>query len=435
MRIRLSEKPCAELLSLRQTPNKTNTLTRAVKTLGRKIMDAKRILQKLNCANSHSASAFNSQPRKQFRPAIGTISASETLRQHLLKGNAFCTQSQEQLVQKIEARSATVEVDNNNPLFTFPNLEDVTNLPPALVNMGPIARPGHAAKLVVADLYRKKYGVQILVQKDPIADAGQLARLLLDKVNAANGKAVGFVLHANRSNAKEFPLPDNSRDYLGHVLPVIAQRSAKGIEIVNLDSVKETASELEDALCIIQGSGLEVKALKLNIPQRQADGYSCHTDALQVLKDALISQTRTRKSLHNNYLKMYGIPARLCGQLDAADEFLSTRFINMPPHLQKTVQRSQALASSRMTFKETMATQVPSWGHRKKQTLGEHRQRYSAIIPTSGKTVNHFLLFKGYRNALKVLEQLESYQNKALRKQYLQRTTMQHQLDQDASSA
>jgi hypothetical protein len=435
MRIRHSEKPCAELLSLRQTPSKTNTLTRAVKTLGRKLMDAKRIFQKLNCTSAHSASALNRKPGNQFQPAIDTISASETLRRQLLKGNTFCTKSQDQQVQNIVARSATVEIDNDNPLFTFPNLAGVSNLPPALVNMGPIARPGHAAKLVVADLYRKKYGVQILIQKDPIDDARQLARLLLHKVNAANGKALGFVLHANRCNANAQPLSDNSRDYRGHVLPVIAQRSANGIEIINLNSVRETASELEDALCSIQGSGLEVKVLKLNIPQRQADGYSCHTDALQVLKDALISQTRTRKSLHNDYLEKYGIPTHLCGQLDAADEFLSTRFINMPPHLQKTVQRSQALASSRMTFKEAMATQVPSWGHRKKQTLGEHRQRYSALIPSTGKTVNHFLLFKGYRNAFKVLGQLESLQNMALRKQYLQRTTMQHQLDQDASSA
>lgn len=425
MRIPHSEKPCAELLSLRQAPNKSGTLTSAAKTLARKLLDIKNMWHKLNCARAHSANPTN----------CSNISASEILRQQLFRGNSFCTKSQTQIKQDIEAQSKIVEIDKDNPLFTFPNLEGVTNLPPALVDMGPVARPGHAAKLIVADLYRKKYGIQIWVQKDPIDDAEQLAQLMLDKVNAANGKALGFVLHSNHSAENEYPLQDNSRDYLHHVLPVIAQQSAKGIEIVNLDILKKTSSRLEDALCIIQDSGLEVEVIKLNIPQRQADGYSCHTDALQVLKDTLINTHKAGKSIRKNFLKNHGIPARLCGQLDAADDYLSTRFINMPPHLQKTVQRSQAIASSRMSFKETMATQLASRGLSKKQTLGEHRQRYSAIIPTTGKTVNHFLLFKGYRNAFKVLAQLESCQNKVLRAQYLQRATMQHQLDQDDSSA
>lgn len=417
MRIRQSDAPCHEILRLRQQRENPGGFSWTLRHLASNFLNSCRATRQHGVKQDAKQSA---NPTSEPGP-----SDSERLRQELIQAGDLSIAAQNRMRLHIETLSRRLAGFLPNPLFTFPDLTSAHSAVPHLWSVGAIARPGHLAKLVLADLYSEKYGIRIHVQKDSCHSARELAEMLLQKTISNQGKPVGFVLH---SDCKR-PLPGtdvrSGQDYLHHVIPLTLQKTGTTIEAINLDVLSKTSSQLLDALSLIRNEGLNVKVLKLNVPQRQADGYSCHTDAMQVLKDALLAHKQTRKSLLASYLKYYGVAQQTTADESSIDNFISTRQINLPPHLQKTVQRSKAMLSTRLTLQKTLSARLASANPQKRQTLEEHRKRYTAWAITTNKPMNHFLLFKGYRNASKVLAQLERFPSPSARHHYLEQLETQ----------
>ncbi|BET24898.1 hypothetical protein EV673_3042 [Limnobacter thiooxidans] len=342
---------------------------------------------------------------------------SEALRRRLFDGHSLSEEEQAHIKQEISNRASAFREHLDNPLFIFH-----TAMLPGLNKNGErnfafVTKPGHVAKLVLADLYQNKYGISIRVQHHAIEEETHLADLLLKNVATAKGNPVGLILQPQKlSHLRHAIKHAADQDYMDHVSPVIVQGTENGLDLIDLDMNEPSNFKLTNALQYLKKQGYTIRKMELNIPERQSDLYSCHTDAVQILKDALVQYKNTGGNLYDSYWREHGIS----DFKPSPGEYIDPRPIELPPHLQKTVQRSAAMVSTRMSLQQTLGSLAPSATSSKSQTVGQHRERFSFYPEIDSRPVNNFLVFKAYRNAFKVLSHLESFPGKAERMQYLQ---------------
>lgn len=370
-------------------------------------------------ANQQSMADIWPEPQEKTSP-------SETLRRRIFHGHFLSDQEQTQIRQEISGRAAALWEPANRPLFKFH-----TAMLPGLNQHGEqnfafVTKPGHVAKLVLADLYQKKYGIRIHVQRHAIEEETHFSGLLLETVSSAKGRPVGLILQPQKlSHLRHALKHSKEQDYLDHVSPVIVQATKQGLDVIDLDMNEPSNFKLTNTLQHLKKQGYTIRKMELNVPERQSDLYSCHTDAMQILKDALIEHGKTGENLYDRYWSDHGVS----DFTPTTGDYIDPYPIELPPHLQKTVQRTAAMVSTRMFKQQGLNTFVPSANSRKNQTVGQHRERFSFHPKDSMHSVNNFLVFKAYRNAFKVLDQLNSYSNLNARAEYIDVIQREHGFD------
>ncbi|MCE2745286.1 MAG: hypothetical protein LW710_05200 [Burkholderiales bacterium] len=250
----------------------------------------------------------------------------------------------------------------------------------------PVPKPLGKAKLVLADLYAKKYGISIVCQFEGNDEAGVVDSLIA-QVRDAQGKPVGFIVPAKPPGL--WPAKFN---YRGHVVPLIIQQTEAGFDVVNLDSLADNAKHYQQFLNVFQKrmNACDAGVLRHSLvnTRRQADRQSCHTDALQILKDTLCAVS---SNPDGNCFDLLGCK--------------SERF-HLPSFLQKTNQRGRALVED--NFQPASLLIPQRQGHLcgdKSISIGQHRNKYTAEF--GARKSNYFLAVKAFYNAGKVLDQLE----------------------------
>lgn len=366
-------------------------------------------------------------------------SASEVLRQSLFHEGSLSVAAQLQIRNEILERSAALGESPQNPFFSFRHIQLPGFNTEVDGNRVFVTSPNHMAKLVLANLYEKKYGIQILVQKHALNEK-QLMVLLMEKLAESNGQPLGLVLQpqkldsllrkAKHSLDKDSVVPalqeirpPATKDYEDHVAPVIVQSSSLGFDVINLDFLEDRNFTMISALQGLRSAGVGIRRMELHVPQRQADLYSCHTDAMQVLKDALQTHQQTGGNLYQHYWNQHGIKTFN----PTPGDFIDAYPIDLPPQLYKGVQRSKAMEPVTRSIQDAMSTTAPSSNPNKQQTIAQHRNRFSVSVAEKSKAMNHFLVFKAYRNALKVLDKLESFSGTQAREAYLETIKTRHE--------
>lgn len=323
-------------------------------------------------------------------------SALQCLRNELLVGGRLNLSALSQQLALLATRERRLVLGHKHRLFSYPRVglpgEDEDNRALSYA----VPKPLDCAKAVLAEEYLQKYGVRIV----PVLSPGQnedYLRSVVRHLSAASGEPVGFLLRVitDHRHTEVF-------DYENHVLPLVIQACAHGIDVINLNSMGEVDNSYQRFLKnmdLIKHSmpAVEVRSATV-LSQRQADEQSCHTDAIQLLKDALLSYKRSGQSSFFNC--MLGHAEVSLGEVN------EPRFC-LPSALQKTTQRSAALRDDAVNFAETIEP--------KGNSLHSHREKYSAAFQLAShieyerrdKPVNHFLTIKAYRNADRVLSVLE----------------------------
>lgn len=175
--------------------------------------------------------------------------------------------------------------------------------------------PTDQGLMLLSAYYKNKYDVDIHV----VGSADKLYEALLGEGFPKEQKTWGIIA-------------TNGKESMPHVTPIICNRLDDGtIQILNLDSVLNPVSILGDCLVDLKTSGQNVQIIRLEY-ERQADSFSCRTDALVILKDAL-QDLRANKVLDlSQYLTLE----------KSGKSFLC----NLPPAWGKTVQVSEALTGA-----------------------------------------------------------------------------------------
>ncbi|BET24907.1 hypothetical protein EV673_3034 [Limnobacter thiooxidans] len=353
---------------------------------------------------------------KPLQPCDGqaaALSALQGLRNELLVGGRLNLSALSQHLALLATRERRLALAHTHRLFSYPRVglpgADEDNRALSYV----VPKPLDCAKAILADEYLQKYGVRIVPVLAP-SQNGDYLRSVVRHLSAASGEPVGFLLRviSDHRHTEVF-------DYENHVLPLVIQAGAHGIDVINLNSMGEVDNSYQRFLKnmdVIKQSvpGVEVRSATV-LSQRQADEQSCHTDAIQVLKDALLRFRRSGQSSFFNC--MLGHAEVALGDVD------EPRFC-LPSALQKTTQRSAALRNDAVNFAEP----VEPKGH----SLHSHREKYSAAFQVSphiederlDKPVNHFLTIKAFRNADRVLSVLEGLAPSE-RKRYLNQLRQQ----------
>jgi hypothetical protein len=143
--------------------------------------------------------------------------------------------------------------------------------------------------------------------------------------------------------------------------------------------------------------------------RRQSDSQSCHTDALQVLKDALHALK------HGENRSAYSLFMQ--NELATKTGSEMPRFL-LPSFLQKTNQRNRALVHDH--FDGASQLQPPRFDllfSDKSVLIGQHRYKYLGMLGI--KQCNNFLTIKAYYNAQKVLAHLADFTDSNARELYL----------------
>lgn len=340
-----------------------------------------------------------------------TVSATEALRLRCFKNGQISLKGMNEALGEIEDKSVALGATEENPLFTYLDVTLPTSEGDRFVKQ---IKPGHTAKLVLADYYEKKYGIKIHVQDKDLDDAVEVGHLLLEKANAGNGEPVGLLLH--RPRGKKTPTSPKGPDYVGHVTPFLIQKTPNGFDLIDLNIGMYSYVKAYEAAYLLQEAGHEIRILTVGEPSRQADAFSCHTDAMQVLKDALVAHQTTGGNLSEHYWTNY----RMDQPLTARNPDTFAAAIELPESLYKVVQRSKALQSTRLSPQQVLAVKTPSANPDKQQTVGAHRKRFSSIKNKEGGVMNNFLTFKAYKNAMLVLDQLNSFSDAQARNGYIE---------------
>lgn len=324
------------------------------------------------------------------------LSALQCLRNELLVGGRLNLSALSQQLALLATRERRLVLGHTHRLFSYPRVglpgEDEDNRALSYA----VPKPLDCAKAVLAEEYLQKYGVRIV----PVLSPGQnedYLRSVVRHLSTASGEPVGFLLRVitDHRHTEVF-------DYENHVLPLVIQACAHGIDVINLNSMGEVDNSYQRFLKnmdLIKHSmpAVEVRSATV-LSQRQADEQSCHTDAIQLLKDALLSFKRSGQSSFFNCMLDHAAVA--------LGEVNEPRFC-LPSALQKTTQRSAALLDDAVNFAEPIEP--------KGNSLHSHREKYSAAFQLAShieyerrdKPVNHFLTIKAYRNADRVLSVLE----------------------------
>jgi hypothetical protein len=277
--------------------------------------------------------------------------------------------------------------------------------------------PKYEAQLVLADGYQKKYDIQILVQKESSKDPAHLANSIMKAVERSQGEPVGVLLKWSERR----PMETSNRVTIS---PILLQQSGNGIDIVNLDNTDHIHGVLLKSARFLQEAGIPVRQLKVHNNGSRALPHTLGTEAMQLLKDALVEHKSVGGNLGERYWNAWGNDD---GTHPAGHAYLPY-FIDLPPHLQKTAQTSDALQHTRFSPDEALQTRSPSANPSKQQTVGEHRQRFSEQVGDEGQ-VNHFLTVKSFRNAFKVLDQLQNFSSQSERDNHLGRLEKKHGFD------
>lgn len=340
-----------------------------------------------------------------------TVSTTEALRLRCFKNGQISQQGMNEALEEIRDKSAALGATEDKPLFTY---LDIFLPAPRGSKLLTQIKPGHTAKLVLADYYEKKYGIKIHVQDKDLNDAVEVGHLLLEKANAGNGEPVGLLLH--RPRGEKTPTSPKGPDYVGHVTPFLIQKTPNGFDLIDLNIGPYSYVKAYEAAYLLQEAGHEIRILTVGEPSRQADEFSCHTDAMQVLKDALVAHQTTGGNLSEHYWTNY----RVDQHLTARNPYTFAAAIELPASLYKVVQRSKALQSTRLSPQEVLAVKTPSANPEKQQTVGAHRKRFSSIKNKEGGLINNFLTFKAYKNAMLVLDRLNSFSDAQARNGYIE---------------
>lgn len=346
------------------------------------------------------------------------------------KGNRLCITEQTRMANEIQHQVAHLAAPNSEAFFNIntdylvhdmlerkvnsAQLAALTHRNPLLKSLqsASFVEPQHSAQLVLADLYKKKYDIQLFVQQTAVEDPAKLAGLLLDKLKGNHGQPVGLVL--------KWPAAESSFGRVP-VSPILIQHTAKGIDVVNLDNTSAVNVPLLNALKCFHESGIQVRQLKVQTPDSRALPHTLDTEAMQLLKDALVEHQRIGGNLGERYWEEYANDSSEGLEHVACTPF----FIDMPPHLGKTAQTEKALKNSRVQLDEVLHTFAPSANPFKQQTVGQHRQRFSVKVE-SNELANHFLTVKSYKNAYRVLEQLKSLPDSTARQKYIDTLQTRH---------
>lgn len=357
-------------------------------------------------------------------PRLLQPSASEAFRMRLFDSAGLSTDFQATIQKELMDRSVALTGKDPDFLFAFEPVMLPGQDRDGEHNFAFVTKPGHLAKLVLADLYQQKYGIQIRIQSKAL-DETTLGCLLMDTLIQSNGRPVGLVIQPERRPVeKGTRVAAPSRERLDHVAPVIIQSSPQGLDLINLDCLEDRSFNLTAALHLMKRDGVGIRRMVLDNPKRQADLHSCHTDAIQILKDALLVHQQTGGNLFDQYVSEYGIETGA----PIRDELLEPYRIELPHHLYKGVQRTAALRQNPEALETAMFSTSPAANPDKDQTVAAHRARFSVAVEGRERPMNHFLVFKAYRNAFKVLEKLESFPDRPSLQSYIQTLRNQHDL-------
>lgn len=378
-----------------------------------------RVLGGLLCRSSANVQVVLSSP-DSYR--IPTTSKLLLLSNMLLEKYGPSIKVQNVLSQQFIERSQALGYTDEQPLFAFANGK--AGGPGYAAQPGDtlIVKPLNDAKLILADLYNKKYGIQVFIETDQLSPEQIAQKIELD-CDRNEGKPIGIIFQTTDPGSAYLGDEDSEGDYQGHVTPVIIQKTEKGIDVVALDSVLNFNARLLFAVLELEKNNSRVRMINLH-EGRQADPHSCHTDAIQILKDSLLQ--------HGNSVE--SIVDELTTQYNAKREIpLKSRFdveIDLPPYLQKTTQRSGAMISNNYNHAQLMQTQLPPTEPGKYQTVQQHREKYTRTQNAeSSKLRNHFLVVKAFHNANKVLDHLESFDSDSTRQEYLAGLHKQYSLN------
>jgi hypothetical protein len=373
----------------------TSTLRKSVVYIGNLLLrSARRAISYTGFTQANSSSAQQT-------------SKLELLKNRLLDEHGLRKSAQAELRAELLERQSKLGLEKDLVLFSFreqylPKHTKEADDEPVL-----IVKPKDNAKLVLADLYRKKYGIEIVVETGGWTSEYILARMetMLER---SKGKPVGLILQTPQGKSTK------RKDHGGHVTPLLVAKSSNTISMIAIDSANASNESLNYMLGILQEKRCNFVVVA-NVKQaRQADPGSCHTDALQILKDSLLEQRKHSRPLLSNLFE------HSCVKSDFDIGLYSTT-INLPPHLMKTSQRNAVFDESYCNTAVLNKTFIHRSKSKPAQNMLEHRARYSRVDKYTRKSINYFLIVKAFHNADKVLMQLESLGSQAERKKYLKK--------------
>jgi hypothetical protein len=402
-------RPMPNFISSHHSSSIENTSARyTLNQFAHTLPEIARRLAKLLHRNYKIAPAHNLT--SEIQPIPGTHQL-RPITDWLLDDHGLSLSAQNELKKQLVLRSRALGYSKENPLFVFTNNRAQSETVALREGDTLIAKPLDDAKLVLADSYHKKYGIRIVVEIHQM-NKDDLARKIKQECLRAKGDPVGLILRTTElGQARSKGLPENN--YSGHVTPIVVQRSGKMIHVISLDSALNHNSELIKAMLHLSRERNKVRMITLN-SARQADHFSCHTDALQILKDLLVQHQHSSESILEN------LSAHYLTEDDRTTSAINLLKIDLPPFLQKVNQRANSSGKVNYSRAQLMQTRLSPTQPGKPQTVEQHWQRYSRHPwENPGKLHNHFLAVKAFHNANKVLNRLESFDNERARKEYL----------------
>lgn len=335
------------------------------------------------------------------------------LREELLVDGKLQLATLSKKLAELSTRERQLSLGSKHPLFEYPRVglpfEDDEDRARSYV----VLKPLDCSKAVLADLYQQKYGIHIVPVLAPRLHENHL-HCVFRHLSAHQGQPVGFLLRVITD-------PDHQEvfDYPGHVLPLVIQQTFDGLDVINFNSLGEDDHAYKNFLLMLSSlvnviPSWCVRSAMVN-SRRQGDTQSCHTDAMQILKDALVQHKRLMghglPHTVNFFEQFSGLPPTRTAEVQET-------VFRLPSLLHKTTQRSAALLEDEVNFRSSVS--------RKGENLQSHREKYAGSFLLSkhvhsaseSKIVNHFLTLKAYHNADRVLSKLESLSKNA-RKAYL----------------
>lgn len=349
------------------------------------------------------------------RTLIRTGSRMAQLVQLMLPTQGFDYKAQVRKSEELQSRAERMGFKGAERLFDVIDAE--RPVPQRII------QPKTNAKLVLADHYRHKYGIEIYVDPgDPdLENSLDWVRRVLNK-NA--NRAVGFVFFQDRDwrNGIHGEMAhEHINLYSGHCTPMLFKFRDGEVACINLDPVRKAVFQP------FQMKDYFIDRLSMNLRMltahsiRQADWYSCHTHAMVLLKDGL-RHVQDRDDLLSWF-----------GEHDPEAEQQLALFgratCHLPSPLHKSTQIEKSIAfdeCSRLDFiRPEGQKEKPSGGN----TLAEHRSKFDITHSKAGwadifqgSTVrfNHYLNLKAYHQADTVLRRLEGLQNAKARHTYLE---------------
>ncbi|MCR2745086.1 hypothetical protein [Limnobacter parvus] len=338
----------------------------------------------------------------------------------MLTQQGIDTDYQVQLIENYQRRAERLGYSNRNPLFkpVIEFLEPARGKPSEIAGIKPL----DDAMLILCDLYRQKYGIQIWP-------------LIPSQVNARGNEHIAKCLRASNGDAFGLIVPSSvtqtTRNYSGHVVPYVVQQSKNVIQIMNLDSMPNAQQNflMTNFIRDESNAGNDVIEFKVS-DDRQTSKNGCKVDSIQILKDTLrFYKEGDFDSLHS---LLGGTESTRIKDRKQVTPHFATATLMLPPFLLKTAQRG---AFIREQGYENVAGVQPFQEHSLDalpQSIERHRSKYSAPLsaatppktPTE-KTANHFLLVKAYHQIGKVLDKLESFETASDRQHYLRRISIQ----------